>query len=571
MSENSSQPTYAESAGSIKSSPIKENDELQINDKIMTITDVVLNPINQSKINNELNEFYKDILLANIEFNKSGNGTFSNEFIKTYFKTNFKNIIYNSRSNTSSDPSTSIIFSNYEDKETKKYNNLAFNTDTYQIIDYNYHKEKIDSPLIDEEKITSIKDIIDGPCIIMVIKDGLLGIRTVRTFTANGTYDSTKTHAELFKQINESKKVDFDEFKKFSKSTPDMYYCFHFVMQLNHTPFPKNIPNEIYLLKSYMIKDKTEQLEVFNKKLSELITIKDDSELIKKNIESISDYIKTELIVDYIKQFDISEMQSLLFNLKCGKLLIPKTYSYNTTDKVQSQIDAFMKLQYRDYKGLYIETDNGKKYEILNYAYDEMSKYRIKYSIHTKNNDKNLFLQYLHLLYKNIEQEKSANENNIILKKENLYSSKFHTIYGEDNYRSIFDDITVKLSKFIDLLFDTYNGVNRYKTINFKEIPPCFRYYNMKMNRRENFINKIHYDVFSVNRNMNQKFVIHKSHIKNYIINTILKQYYDENINKSESTEFTYKNIHNNILKPITKYEPKDKVISEKTLPINLL
>ena len=46
--------------------------------------------------------------------------------------------------------------------------------------------------------VTNIQDIIDGTCIIMIIKNGQIGIRTTRTFDASGKYDSDKLYNFIY-------------------------------------------------------------------------------------------------------------------------------------------------------------------------------------------------------------------------------------------------------------------------------------------------------------------------------------------------------------------------------------
>lgn len=571
MSTISSQPTYAESAGSVKSVPIVINKTVEVNDKIIKISDVGI--IENKLIKSEISDFYKQIMLCSFEYTKNtGNKTFI-ESMKDYFNSKFKNIIYKSKTISASDPSSCILFSNYNDDDTKGFNNCAWNTSNYQFYDYNFNKSIDEGQLVDEELVTSIQDIIDGPCIIMVIKNGIVGIRTTRTFDGSGKYDSDKSHVELFQGICKDMNIDFSNFIDYSKETSKISYCFHFGLQLRDTPFPKSIPNDIFLLKAFLIADKTDKLDVFNRKLADFESIKESEEQCELKLTEINKFIEEELSIDYIKQIDTTDLVSLFVNLKCGLIATPKTYSYDSSDKLLDQINVFMKQQTRDFKGLYIQTDQGKKYEMLNFAYSEMSNLRIQYSIvPSPENDKNLFLQYLHLLYKNNEQEQRANETNTILDKKDLISSKFYELYGEEKYKRFLSEFQEKLTQYIDLSYSSYILVYKEKTLDKYQIAPCLRYYNMKDGRKENIINKIHYDIYFNGKRSNPRFAVQKFHVKDYMLNVILKQYYEENINKTygKKTLYVYTDLHSRILRPITKFDPKTNSV-KKPITFNLL
>ena len=570
MATSSSQQTYAQSAGSVKSIPIVINQNKDISDKIIKISDVGI--IENKFIKKELEDFYKHIMLCSFEHIKDPSDKTPMESMKDYFKKEFKNIIYKSKTEKTTDPSSSIIFSNYDDNDTKGFNNLAYITDTYELIDYNFNKSSDEGHPTSDELVTSIQDILDGTCIIMVIKNGHRSIRTTRTFDGSGKYDSDKSHVELFEGICKDKNIVFSNFIEYSKETPTISYCFHLGIQLNDTPFPKAIPNDIFLLKAFLINGKKYQLDVFNHKISDLDIIKENAEECDKKICDINKFIKEELTVDYIKQLDTEDIISLFANLKCGIIRTPATYSYNSSDKVLDQIDTFMKLQTRDFKGLYIETDKGTKYDIINFKYSEMSKIRIQYSIEpSQENDKNLFLQYLHLLYKNNEQELYAIETNTTIYKKDLISSKFYEVYGEEKYKPILSEIQNKLTEYFDMMYDTYMQVYKDKSIDKYQIPPCFRYYNMKESRKENVINKIHYDIYFNGKRSNPRFVVQKCHIKEYMLNVVLKQYYEENMTKTygKKTLFVYTDLNSRILRPILKYEHKQSVVKKPTF--NLL
>ena len=403
MSVASSQPTYAQTAGSVKSEPITLNEKLTMKDSITNIKDVGI--IKNKAITNELDEFYKVIMVANLKCVKFvDNSGPVIDFIKEYFET-YQNIVYKVKTVKPEEPGNCIVFSNYN--ETKGFNNIF--KPNYELIDYNFNVDvETENFVEDKGTVTTIEKLIDGTCIVCVIKNGSIGIRTTRTFDASGKYDSSKSHDELFHSICKDKNIELANFIEYSKETPEISYCLHFGLQLNHTPFPKSIDNDIFLLKAFLINDKTDKIDIFNRKISDFEAIKDNAEELEKKKEDV-DFIKSELTIDYVKQLDNQDMISLLHNLKCGSISLPDTYSYKSTDKVTDQIQSFAKDQTRDFKGLRVYTDDGKLYEILNLAYSEMSKLRIQYSIEpTEQNDRNLFLQYLHLVLKNNEQEKES-------------------------------------------------------------------------------------------------------------------------------------------------------------------
>jgi hypothetical protein len=571
MAEAVSTMSYAESAGSTKSFPIELNEKSSINDKIIDIKDVGI--IKNDSISKELIKFYKEMSKVNSEYVKSDSELSNTEYIKNNFLTNYKNIIYVSKTN----PDKVIMFSNYDDSEGKGFNNMSYSSETYQLFDYNFtyiNSNDEAQELVDEDVVTGIQDIIDGTCIIMVINNGNVTIRTTRTFEAEGKYDSDKSHSEIFEEICNDKELMFSNFIEYSKETPSMIYCFHIGMQLNYTPFPKSIKNDLFLLKAFVISDKTDQLSIFNRKMSEIIEIGDNESVIKEKQIEMDDYIEKELVIDYIKQLDINDVVSLLHNIKVGMLSTPPTYSYNSSDSVKSQIDCFMKTKSHEYKGLIIETETGKSIELINPFYEDMTKLRIKYSIYEKDNDKNLFLQYLFLLYKNNELETKAIETGNVLEKKDLASSKFYEVYGAEKYQPILENIQKKVIAYFDLSYETYMNIHKHKTIPFNEVPPCFRYYNIKLGKPQNLINKIHYDIYIENKRTNPRFAVQKYQIRDYMLHIILKQYYEESINKSYGvkTLFTISpDLFNRILNPITSFEKRVEKKYPKTTTFNLL
>lgn len=569
MAEAVSTMSYAESAGSIKSKPIELNEKSSINDKIIDIKNVGI--IKNDCISKELIKFYKEISKVNSEYIKSDSELTIIEYIKQHFITNCKNIIYVSKTNREK----AIMFSNYEDSDTKSFNNLSFNCETFQLFDYNYTSIDTTSEtkeLVNEDVVTSIQDIVDGTCIIMVINDGKVTIRTTRTFEAEGKYDSDKSHSEIFDEICKDKELMFSTFIEYSKETPSMTYCFHIGMQLNYTPFPKSIKNDLFLLKVFVISDKTDQLSIFNRKMGEIIEIKDNETAIKEKLYEIEEFIEKEIVIDYIKQLDIDDVVSLFHNIKVGVISTPQTYSYSSSDSVKSQVDCFMKSKSHEFKGLIIETETGKNIELINPLYEEMTKLRINYSIYEKDNDKNLFLQYLFLLYKNNELEIKATETGNVLEKKDLVSSKFYEFYGVEKYQPILGKIQKKVTDYFDLIYETYMNIYKHKKIPYNEVPPCFRYYNLKLGKSQNIITKIHYDIFFENKRTNPRFVVQKYHIKDYMLKIMLKDYYDESMNKSYGvkTLFTISpDLFNRILNPITSFEKR--VVKKSTTTFNLL
>jgi len=150
-------------------------------------------------------------------------------------------------------------------------------------------------------------------------------------------------------------------------------------MELNFTPFPRNKPNTLQLLKFYKINDKTTELEKYMVSTDETII---------KNI--------THLITNYIEYYDNNDIISLFSNLGSGILKTNDCYKWDKegtgSNDLKSQITSYIKTQNHEFKGIIIKFKDGSVYDIISEQYTAVLALRPTCSLEIKpTNERNLF------------------------------------------------------------------------------------------------------------------------------------------------------------------------------------
>lgn len=505
----------------VNSVPVEINTHIKDEESFLTLPVTNLNYIN-SYISNfymilsETTELYSKIDIAS----KCKYPEFIDYFRHYLFEKK------NTKMKINTNKKTAILTKNDYDKSGFI---MLISIETFQIFDIQYieKKEEGESGFIESiETIETIETLTDGTNIIVVIQNGRIEyVRTIGTFDAETNYDSDMTHNKLFYDIINETNFDLPSIFKFTKANPTVRYCFNFLMELNFTPFPRNKPNTLQLLKFYKINDKTAELEKYMVSTEETII---------KNI--------THLITNYIEYYDNNDIISLFSNLGSGILKTNEFYTWNKegtdSNDLKSQITSYINTQNHEFKGIIIKFKDGSVYDIISEKYTAVLALRPTCSLEIKpTNERNLFNElFLYLWFK---------ENNTDAFKQ---FGEAYDINGK--YRDLFRQFDSKIREYGTLLFEMYktNRIDEsdpYKRAELDtKIPECFKcktvtktfYETYKYNKKNgDFINMTH-SIYIKHKSMDSKFKMSFPIIMEKLIYTeLLRDYYDSYKNKKYS------------------------------------
>ena len=600
--------SFAKSAGGGPVKPLIKNGDVEINPDIKEIINVSNIKEESKSVStiNSIREFYKQYSFCYVIYHKELKtnpriGEFNNYFYEHLNKNCNTGIKYTTKKVDNS----FIIYPN--DKEKDSLGSFKIDRDTLQIMDFNniIPSEKGEYAESNSD-ILSIIQWYEGPSIILSVVNGKSYIRTTKTFFGHGNFDDSKSHSQRFHDICKESGIHLDALVEYSKTTPDITYCLHIIMDINYAPFPKKKPNTLVLSKAYIISNKSDMLSTFNTKLSQISSTELSLEETNIEHEKLNEYIKTDLSFDYVYEKDEFDMISFLVNIGFGKLFNKTTYSFDPSIPFIAQKDSMMKILSYEIKGLVVNTTSSKKYEFINPNYDYVENLRVKNLPNmmniefeadgslSKHCEKKMFILFLHLIY-NMKKQRSMFGNSI--KKEDQFANQFYRYYDIDTIEiggeklgkfsySMKNIIRTKVKEWIDFLYISYQKyvqdrteIKREKRKNpkyFKQIlyPRCFEYFDydyIGMNKngvkykgkKTNLIQYIQYNIYIPNVKKDKRFVVEKIHIENFILNNVFMKYYENIIlsiseNKYNQVDFTFKDLHNLVMNPIK--EAKFKV-----------
>jgi len=521
-------------------------------------------PINSERVR----DFYDSIGRAQIKFInlKEGEKSDPKKGFKTFLDY-FRTHLYeeeNTRFKLNAQTNVVVLSKRYYEKDGFT---LSFCAKTFKILDFKHHRVKDQAEQVEQveqeptigqvdtseedlyKDILSIETLKEGTNVIVVIQDGkIITVRTSGTHDAESSYDIEDTHYDLFFKTLDEQQFGLSKFFEISQTTPEVKYCFNFLMKLNFTPFPTFTDNEIHLISAYKINDMKTAHELFKIQLEEL----PQTDFEEKQQE-LEEFINTELTASYIEYFDTKDVISLFHNIGSGLIKGPEVYDIKPEMDLKSIIVDIISKQdaLKGEKGLIIKYSDGRYQEIINFKYQMIIDSRCGCSmVVTPGNKRKLFYElFIKLLFmKDDEKERATLFQNFY-----TYYDGVERLDGKGGqYSELFKTFYTGIHEYSSKAFDLYKRHRIQKVLPherseiYNEIPRCFKY------KGTNIVNIIH-EYYQSKRvedtpsaNHTNKFKIQLTDVVETIVfETILRAKYDSFV--SDDPQIKAKDIYGDI------------------------
>ena len=528
----------------------------EIDPNILTLDQISCIP-NYTQLE-KIQEFYNYLIDTRIKFNNLGEGEKSDPKKGNTFIDYFRSDLYNKKDTRFKlNPKTNVVILSKRYYEKEGFT-LSFCAKTFKILDFKHFKQKeidVESEEIYKD-IISIETLKEGTNMIVVIQNGkIVNVRTTGTYDAKSSYDTTKTHYELFFETLDKMKFGLSKIFDHSKTKPGVRFCFNFLLKLNFTPFPTFNDNEIHLISSYEINDKTDEFSLFNEELLKIPKTEYESKE-----KELKEYVKTKLTLSYINDYDINNVISLFNNIGSGIIKGPEYYNIISEIDIKSIIEHIITKQdaLQGEKGLILKYSDGSFKEKINPKYQIIYDLRCSCSMEVSpKNKRNLFYELFMKLKFTKDNEKDRND--LFQEFLNYYDGEERLDEKGGEYVKLISEYENAIIEYANRAYQLYEtnriqAKDHFERIELdKNIPMCFKYKHTNIvNIIHSYYQKIAEQEYLSSKRRDRFYITMPIVHKEIIVDIILKSKYEGYINNEPKFKFKdiYGDIYGKIMTP---------------------